>query len=163
MMFNIIWNTATYITSSLSKITHVTYNFISNKIQQESGSKNKGKGKDKDTKLNGKLYAFKIRDNTYKVGKTINLQQRIRSYKTIHPTGFVWHTVSCIDIHHSERILHDMLKMGGYHSIQEIFSLPGSTLIVYMNLVAELDKIINCKDDKQKLAKITHFSNKISN
>src|SRR6476469_6236217 len=83
-----------------------------------------GEGKDvvKERKISpeslkqksGYLYAFKISKDSYKVGKSVNVERRIRAYKTIHPSGYVHHQVACSDMHHSERILHDLLKMHGY-------------------------------------------------
>jgi hypothetical protein len=76
----------------------------------------------------GILYAFKIRDSShgksvYKVGKTINLQQRMRPYRTLHPEGTVLHTIACHDMHVAEKWLHSILKAQGTHIKQELFDV----------------------------------------
>jgi hypothetical protein len=88
----------------------------------------------------GYLYAFCTRkdENMYKVGKTIDLKKRIRSHKTTCPDGVVTHSVKCDNIHHAERILHDLLKMKGHHHMKEVFIVSETDLISYMNMVANM-------------------------
>jgi hypothetical protein len=93
----------------------------------------------KNTAVDGFLYAFDTGNGNFKVGKTVNLQQRMRPYRTIHPEGKVLHSVTVKDMHKSEKILHEMLKIGGHHVKQEIFNVEPSLLKEYMNLVVELE------------------------
>lgn len=82
----------------------------------------------------------------FKIGKTVNLQSRQRSYKTLYPSGSVYYSVPCSSIHHAERILHDILKMNGHHIQREIFQIDGELLKSYMNVVAKFtDKMKNVK------------------
>ena len=158
-----IWNSTVYIASTIASLTVNTYNYLTSPPKRK---KRKEKETDKivagpsNRGTSGELYAFRITGDTYKVGKSVNTTQRVRAYKTIHHEGYVSHTVKCNDIHHSERILHDMLKMRGYHTAQEIFSVPGKTLIVYMEFVSTLDKILNNSQDRHNLAKITQLLRK---
>jgi hypothetical protein len=100
-----------------------------------------GKGKRKVAEV---LYAFhcgaarvnrKKAFQTYKVGKTIDLERRIRPYRTIYPQGKVHHTVPSSDIDTTERWLHDALKASGYHVEKEIFEVPEDVLKETMNVV----------------------------
>jgi hypothetical protein len=91
------------------------------------------------------LYAFHCgaaRDNPrlqrYKVGKTVDLERRIRPYRTIYPQGRVFHSVDCADIDVAERWLHDVLKLSGYHVEKEIFEAPPDVLKATMDAVAGL-------------------------
>jgi hypothetical protein len=109
----------------------------------------------------GCLYAFHISDDRFKVGKSSNLQQRIRSYKTIHPEGTVYHTISCSNIDHSEKILHYLLKLHGYHVTQEIFNVPSITLKSYMNLVDSISKIVERNDEKDAIDALVKYAKKL--
>jgi hypothetical protein len=113
----------------------------------------------------GELYAFVLnrKRTRFKVGKSINVAQRIRSYKTTQPDGYLLHTVRCDDIDRAEHLLHNLLKLKGHHVTQEIFSLADSMLIAYMNLVTELCRSIQRIENPEKLSKITHFLRKTSN
>ena len=72
---------------------------------------------------------------TYKVGKTIDLERRIRPYRTIYPQGRVHHTVASSDIDTTERWLHDALKTSGFHLEKEIFEVPEDVVRETMNIV----------------------------
>ena len=113
-------------------------------------------------KQKGYLYAFETHRNTYKVGKTINMDQRMRSYRTVYPDGVVFFQVCCENIHHSERILHDLLKMGSYHVKQEIFQINGALLKEYMKIVCSLDQTLKNGDTEAKMRKIADFINKLN-
>lgn len=109
------------------------------------------------------LYAFRCRGEgstgaiteTFKVGKTVNLQQRIRPYRTIFPSGTVYHSVPSRDIDTTERWLHDVLKMQGYHVTKEIFQAPPDTVKELMNVVVDLNEaFLRCGKDVQKLRRM---------
>ena len=107
------------------------------------------------------LYAFHCRSNkgmrksvteTFKVGKTVNLQQRIRPYRTIFPKGVVHHSVSSRDIDTTERWLHDALKMHGYHVEKEIFEAPPAVVTELMDVIVTLNEtLFRCGKDVNKL------------
>ena len=92
------------------------------------------------------LYAFRYHDGgkeaLFKVGKTCNLVQRLRAYRTLIPDGTWFHTVECKDMHVSEKILHAMLKRQGYHVEREIFRGNSDVVRSLMDLVREMDRII---------------------
>jgi hypothetical protein len=90
---------------------------------------------------------------TFKVGKTVDLEQRTRAYRTIFPQGSTFHTVTCLDMHRSERILHEILKMKGFHVKQEIFCLPPDVLKDCMDLVSLLEKAM--QNEKTNLKKLS--------
>ena len=166
-----MWKSGAVVISYLSSASKTTFNWLTG--SNSRARKRKGKSPNRvvnaavagpsKTSSAGFLYAFEIYPNSYKVGKTVNVSQRVRAYKTIHPQGYVHHQVACGDIHHSERILHDMLKLHGYPNVQEIFEVPGKTIVAYMDFVASLDKVLNEQNEVQNLSKITHFCAKISN
>ena len=104
----------------------------------------------------GYLYAFPVNDGIYKVGKTIDMKKRMRSYRTLHPDNVTLHTIFCEDIHNAEKVLHSMLKMQGYHVKQELFHIPSKLLIEYMNIVSNISKRMS-KDGKDA-AKLSKFN-----
>lgn len=108
----------------------------------------------------GILYAFQTGNNTFKVGKTKNLEQRLRPYRTIHPRGKVLHKVECNDMHHSERILHEMLKSNGHHVSHEIFQIEGRLLIQYLDLVKELERCLK-QESLSTMEKMTAYIRKL--
>ena len=91
----------------------------------------------------------------FKIGKTVNLKSRQRSYKTLYPSGSVYYSVPCSSIHHAERILHDVLKMNGHHIDREIFEIEGEILKEYMNVVVKftekMKKVKTSRDVKRIL------------
>jgi T5orf172 domain len=92
------------------------------------------------------LYAIRYADSSgqlYKVGKTINLDQRLRTYRTLLPGGKWFYTVHVNDMHMSEKILHAMLKMKGRHVEREIFRSDGSSVKNLMELVQQIDRIVS--------------------
>lgn len=99
------------------------------------------------------LYAFRYdaKDRTvYKIGKTGNIKQRLRTYRTVVPNGVLFHVVTCYDMHMAEKILHGALKMHGYHIDKEVFHGPPSTIKELMNLVEELDRVFKEKGAKPR-------------
>jgi len=109
------------------------------------------------TGTTGFLYAFSLYDGQIKIGKTVNLTQRFRPYRTLHPDGRIVYTVRCENMDRSERILHDLLKLNDYHVKREIFSVPENILKEYMNMVSLLcNKLVNGKD-VDRLGKIAKF------
>jgi hypothetical protein len=90
------------------------------------------------------LYAFERSDpgkdgkKFYKVGKSINVRQRCKSYHTLDPTGKLIHTVSCHDIHFSEKLLHMILTKHGYKTQKEVFLIKKTDLVNYMNAIGKL-------------------------
>jgi len=103
----------------------------------------------------GIIYAFQYGDMVkphengkayFKVGKTVNLEHRTRSYRTLHPDGTVYYRVEIPNkpvcakpaVHHAERMLHDMLKLGGYHVKQEIFLIEPEKLKKCMDLITKV-------------------------
>lgn len=121
----------------------------------------------------GVLYAFQYSDmgepgskanrkKYFKVGKTINLEQRMRAYRTLHPNGIVYHTVTfpnmplgkMPDVHHAERILHDILRMGGFHVKQEVFLVEPVVLKAHMDLVARLVQRLRATPDPQSIRRL---------
>ena len=113
----------------------------------------------------GELYAFVLNEkrNVFKVGKSVNVAQRIRSYRTTQPDGYIFHEVSCDDMDHAEVILHNILKLNGHHVKREIFTLPPEMLKGYMNLVSELCSTLRQTKDVTKVAKMTRFIHQITN
>jgi len=118
----------------------------------------------------GILYAFlpdKGKKNFHKVGKANDWEKRRKQYKTGCYNGELFHKVECDDIHHSERVLHGLLKTGGYHfdtkdvGAKEIFKISGTTLKEYMDVVAALEKVIMKGNEEIKMRKIAQFINKI--
>lgn len=103
----------------------------------------------------GYLYAFPVNDGIFKVGKTIDMKKRMRSYRTLHPDNITLHTIFCEDIHNAEKVLHSILKMQGYHVKQELFHIPSKLLIEYMNIVSNISKRMS-RDGKDvaKLSKL---------
>ncbi len=91
------------------------------------------------------LYAIKYedggRDSLFKVGKTCNLDQRLRAYRTLIPDGKWFYTIKCTDMHYSEKILHGMLKQRGYHVQREIFRGKGAVIKGLMDLVRQIDRL----------------------
>lgn len=108
----------------------------------------------KGEKQKGILYAFETNVNRFKVGKTINLKQRVRQYNTVFPDGEVVHTVECDDIHHAEKVLHSLLIMGGYHVKQEIFEVPLPVLKNFMDIVRVFDKNVVKPSKMSKIDKV---------
>lgn len=149
-MLTFLWNT---VKSSIQIVTDAKNWLNGNKKRRKQIQHSYSSSPNRQRTNSGELYAFHIDGNNYKVGKTINLTQRVRSYKTIHPKGSVKHTVKVSDIHHTERILHDLLKMRGCHVTQEIYCLPLETLKIYMNLVAELGRIVMSNDGGSRIGK----------
>jgi len=140
-----LWDSVAYVWDKTSNIFNPTNTIHSNKNTTAAKSKK------------GYLYAFHLHGNTYKVGKTISLSQRIRPYKTVVPNGHVFHTVECVNIDSTEKILHYLLKLTGRHSTKEIFTVPGNILKEYMNLVAAMEKTLLNDDSVSSLVKITKF------
>jgi len=150
-MLTILWNT---VKTSYNLVTNAVLSINSLTPKTRAQKYIESKPRNKNSKR-GELYAFHIDGNNFKVGKTINLNQRVKSYKTIHPYGTVKHKVMVEDIHHSERILHDLLKMRGFHKTQEIFTVPLETLKVYMNFVEGLTRVVLERDNVSKLRAMT--------
>lgn len=127
----------------------------------------KKNGKKVTQKCKDVLYAFECTSGTntlFKVGKTINLKQRIRSYNTLYPDGKVIFSIECKNIHYSERFLHDSLKMNGFHVKQEIFNIDRKLLIEYMKFAAKLNKLLfecNTKNIDQVDQEICKINSKI--
>lgn len=95
----------------------------------------------------GVLYAFKVLDgdgceNTYKVGKSVNLKQRIRSYKTLHPENEVLYHVQCVNMNVAEKWVHDILKAQGKHVSRELFMVDPMYLKTLMCTVAKLSDVM---------------------
>lgn len=113
----------------------------------------------------GELYAFVLdeKNNVFKVGKSINVRQRIRNYRTTQPDGYILHQVFCDDMDHAEIILHNILKLNGYHVKQEIFTLSPMMLKGYMDLVAALCRTLRQTKDVTKVSKMTRFIHQITN
>jgi hypothetical protein len=116
-------------------------------------------------KENPVLYAFccgparqSKRGQRYKVGKTINLDRRVRPYRTIYPQGKVYHTVRSADIDVTERWLHDALKLSGYHVEREIFEIPPPLLMNTMDAIVNLHAYL-AKHGKssQKMHQLAHI------
>ena len=97
------------------------------------------------------LYAFQYQDggtdSLFKVGKTCNLDQRLRAYRTLIPDGKWFYTIECIDMHYSEKILHGLLKQRGYHVQREIFRGKPSVVRSLMSLVQQIDRLTVQKID----------------
>ena len=114
----------------------------------------------------GFLYAFVLdeKDQVFKVGKSVNIPNRIRSYKSTDykQEGYVYHHVSCDDMDHAERILHNILKLNGHCIKLEMFKVPSKLLKEYMNLTQILCKKLRTIKDPSKVAKITHFLDQIT-
>ncbi len=91
------------------------------------------------------LYALRYsdgsRDPLFKVGKTCNLDQRLRAYRTLIPDGKWFYTIECTDMHFSEKILHGLLKQRGYHVQREIFRGKDPVVKSLMNLVQQIDRL----------------------
>jgi hypothetical protein len=142
-----LWNSLSYV---WNRTTSVIFNNVSKSRNLHTNKKV------------GYLYAFHLHGDTYKVGKTVNLDQRVRPYKTVVPKGYVFHRVECVNIDSTEKILHYLLKLSGHHSTKEIFILPGNVLKEYMNIVAALEKTLIRGDDNKKLSKIAKFIDQIN-
>lgn len=90
------------------------------------------------------MYAFEIsgqankKKRLYKVGKSVNVNRRVRSYKTLDPRGNLIHQVHCSDIHFAEKLLHMILTKQGYHYEREIFLIEKDNLMSMMNSVQSL-------------------------
>lgn len=149
-----LWESVAYVWNKTSNIILQSGN-IFNPTNTSCIHSNKNTTATKSKK--GYLYAFHLHGNTYKVGKTISLSQRIRPYKTVVPNGHVFHTVECINIDSTEKILHYLLKLTGRHSTKEIFTVPGNILKEYMNLVAAMEKSLLNDDSVGSLVKISKF------
>ncbi len=121
-----------------------------------SGKPNKVVKRDK---FKGYLYAFPIpydnKKSVYKVGKSVNVTNRLKAYQTLHPNNKQLHQVQCRDMHNAEKILHALLKMQGAHVQRELFSIDGKVLTEYMNLVQKLcQKTSLSVSDMQKLNRV---------
>lgn len=106
------------------------------------------------------LYAIRYNDGRkdalFKVGKTCNLEQRLRSYRTLLVDGEWFHTIECKDMHFSEKLLHGLLKQKGYHVQREIFRGRGNVIKSVMNLVEQLDRIlVNDGTNQQRIDSLT--------
>lgn len=92
------------------------------------------------------LYAIRYydggKDALFKVGKTCNLEQRLRPYRSLIPDGEWFHTVECRDMHFSEKMLHGLLKQRGYHVQREIFRGKANVIKSLMNLVQQMDRLV---------------------
>lgn len=113
---------------------------------------------------NQSLYALRYTDggeeSLFKVGKTRNLIQRLRAYRTLIPNGTWFHTIECKDMHSSEKILHALLKRQGYHVQREIFRGQADTVCSLMDFVKELDQMMD-KADRSKIDQVTAFLRKL--
>jgi hypothetical protein len=103
------------------------------------------------------LYALAYSDakrRLFKIGKTKDLAQRLRSYRTVMPCSQGWfHTVRVENMHLSEKILHAMLKLKGYHVEREIFSGDGKAIRGLMDLTQQLDRLLS---DRSTNARVLH-------
>lgn len=108
-------------------------------------------------KTNHVLYAFERSDpgmngkKFYKVGKSINVHQRCKSYYTLDPCGKLVHTVKCDDIHFTEKLLHMILAKHGYKVQKEVFLIEKEKLIHYMNSAKILGDYLCIKGNDAKL------------
>ena len=87
----------------------------------------------------------------FKVGKTINLNQRIRAYKTLNPQGKVLFSIPCVDIHSAERWLHDILKARGCLVKSEVFKVDPTVLINLMKFVAAINDFFHSNSNLSNL------------
>lgn len=116
------------------------------------------------------LYAFKCQPcqdcshhkdhvDTFKVGKTINIKQRLRQYKTIDPDGVLFYTVECRQMDFAEKWLHHILTLNGHHVKQELFKVKGDHLKTFMHMAHDICKLFedNAQDPEAmvKIAKAT--------
>jgi hypothetical protein len=149
-MLSFIWNSASYVWKKASTVLWSS-NLRPSRNLQCGRRYRKG----------GLLYAFHLQNEMFKVGKTIELKQRIRPYRTVVPHGYTFHTVRCENIDESEKILHSMLKLAGHHYTKEIFTVSGDVLKEYMKFVANLERILIGSENRQKLVKIARFLDEI--
>lgn len=91
------------------------------------------------------LYAinYDVQGKLFKVGKTGNLDQRLRRYRTLVAGGKWFHTIECIDMHMAEKLLHGLLKSNGLHVEREIFRGTGTQIKAMMDLVMQIDRVIH--------------------
>ena len=110
------------------------------------------------------LYAFQthscvdcdVRDSeiVFKVGKTINLEQRIRSYRTLNPEGKVLFSIECKDIHSAEKWLHDILRAQGLLVKSEVFKVKPSVLIELMTFVSRLNDFFQSRKSNLEITSL---------
>jgi len=84
-------------------------------------------------KQDGFLYAFMTEKESngnriYKVGKTVNLQNRFKEYRRSHQNPEILCTVHSDNIHVSEKWVHDILKAQGKHIRNELFRVEPAYL-----------------------------------
>ncbi len=109
------------------------------------------------------LYALQYQDGgpdpLFKVGKTCNLNQRLRAYRTLIPDGQWFYTIECIDMHYSEKILHGLLKQRGYHVQREIFRGKASVIRSLMDLVQQIDRLTVQNENNTTRASLHNIDN----
>lgn len=122
-----------------------------------------GRPKQRRSKESKVLYAFHCgpsvsdaRRQRYKVGKTVDLDRRIRPYMTIYPQGKVFHKMPCSDIDVAERWLHDVLKLSGFHVEREIFEAPPDVVRETMNAVVAFHE--QCRRDGKNASRMRHLA-----
>ena len=103
----------------------------------------------------GYLYAILIPNSegktVFKVGKTINLAQRCKSYRSILPDAEPMYIVSCIDRNRSERMLHNLLRINGAHVQNEIFRIEPAQLHKWMLFASHLGKTAENNESTDKI------------